>query len=181
MFSEKQIKEMISAGAQSEIAEALEGDISIGGDLEVAGDAKLFENIVDAQGHKRFIEGDIDLLEDATEYTKTYGKWSLSGTHLMIVLGIDVANGTTTTHNTLAILSLPQWVKDKIYVLYGSATVLAHQATGYGDDYTSQQVSSAINKRADGKVEIYLASFTASANRHFRIAFDLLIDNEQGQ
>lgn len=38
MFSEKQIKEMISAGAQSEIAEALEGDISIGGDLSVTGD-----------------------------------------------------------------------------------------------------------------------------------------------
>ena len=37
MFSEKQIKEMISAGAQGEIAEALEGDISIGGDLDVAG------------------------------------------------------------------------------------------------------------------------------------------------
>ena len=41
MFSEKQIKEMISAGAQGEIAEALEGDISIGGDLSVAGDSSV--------------------------------------------------------------------------------------------------------------------------------------------
>ena len=41
MFSEKQIKEMISAGAQSEIAEALEGDISIGGDLSVTGDQSV--------------------------------------------------------------------------------------------------------------------------------------------
>ena len=44
MFSEKQIKEMISAGAQSEIAEALEGDISIGGDLEVTGSINGEEN-----------------------------------------------------------------------------------------------------------------------------------------
>ena len=44
MFSEKQIKEMISAGAQSEIAEALEGDIHIGGDLSVTGSINGEEN-----------------------------------------------------------------------------------------------------------------------------------------
>lgn len=46
MFSEKQIKEMISAGAQNEIADALDNDLPI------------FENITDSDGYHRFLAED---------------------------------------------------------------------------------------------------------------------------
>lgn len=58
-----------------------------------------FEDIVDKNGNPRFIEGTITP-ETISGITFTYCKWSLSGTHLMIVLAgtcknVTLANNTT--------------------------------------------------------------------------------------
>lgn len=178
MFSEKQIKEMISAGAQGEIAEALEGDISIGGDLSVTGDAKLFENIVDAQGHKRFIEGDLTL-STIEGVTFTYGKWSLSGSHLMFVVAGVIANGAELSSGTWCYGYLPEWILDKIYP-FSSNVIEIRDGKLYGSDYSSQTAYVYFQKITGG-LQIYCGAITATKERSFRFEFDLLIDNDQGE
>ena len=73
MFSLKQLEEIANKQVQEQVSS---------GELE---NVKVFENIVDKDGHKRFIEGDITF-ENITGVSKVYGKWSLSGNHLMIVI-----------------------------------------------------------------------------------------------
>ena len=145
--------------------------------IESTTSLKVFENIVDKDGHKRFVEGEVNL-EENTGFTKTYGKWALSGSHLLIVLALDLENGTTTLKSTISTINLPNWIKDKIYKLYGTSTIINYTANLYGDDYSSQTSSVALNKTGDNKIQIYFQITTATADRHCRIAFDLLIDNE---
>lgn len=156
--------------------ESVEGDMSIGGDLEVEGDAKLFENIVDKDGHKRFIEGDITII-DTEGLTQKYGKWSLCGSHLLIVLACEIANGTTISGKR-CVIDVPNWVKDKIVPLFASL-VIYKQEVAFANDSSSQNMTFYLQKSSvDGEISIHNASITASAIRNFRIAFDLLIDNE---
>ena len=85
MFSEKQIKEMISAGAQGEIAEALEGDISIGGDLSVTGDAE--------------VGGDLQ----AKTLSQTQANWEMAITPALQQSAIDKGLTLTTIYNKLSL------------------------------------------------------------------------------
>ena len=55
---------------------------------------EIFERIVDKDGHKRFIEGEIELADSITYLTNLYGKWSLSGSHLMLVICIRTDENT---------------------------------------------------------------------------------------
>ena len=87
------------------------------------GNYKIFENIVDSQGHKRFDDGDIALVEGVNEITKTYGKWSLSGTHLLIVFCGSMADTTVWTNKTFAIVNLPDWIKDKIVPVHSGSVI----------------------------------------------------------
>ena len=50
-------------------------------------------NIVDADGHNRFIEGNI-ATEEIEGVTWAYARWSLSGTHLMCVLAGTIEDET---------------------------------------------------------------------------------------
>ena len=155
------------------------GDASIGGDLDLTGDAKIFENIVDAQGHKRFIEGDIDLsLDSTTGITKLYGKWALSGSHLLIVLCIKVNNGVELTNALhLANVNLPQWVINKI-VPFTNAYVDRKPFTLVGSDWSTQEMQVSLGKPTTDRISITNRStITLTADRETRIAFDLLIDN----
>ena len=136
---------------------------------------KDITTLVDAQGHNRFVEGDIDLRESVTQITKLYGKWSLSGSHLLIVLAFSVANGTAVSSQTIASVNIPDWVLDKIVPLFGNNVDLKTFAA-FGSDSSIQNVNAYID--IDSGLRIYLASFTASADRTCRIAFDLLIDND---
>lgn len=151
------------------------GDVDIGGDLEVTGDANIFEKIKDADGHARFIEGDIEI-EDIEGVTQVYGKWALSGTHLLIVVAGQIANETVMEYGKFADINLPQWILDKIYPVY--ATALERKAFDiYASNGASQEVTTYLIKSTN-KLEIE-TQFTATADRNFRFAFDLLIDNEQ--
>ena len=143
---------------------------------------KDIATLVDANGHDRFIEGD---MENSTieGLTITYSKWSLSGTHLMIVVAGKIDNDTTLTSQQFISITkdLPQWVLDKIVVVW-SSYLESRNFTVYANDWSSSQsLSVALRKQESPtpKFGLFLpSSFTATADRYFRLSFDLLIDNE---
>ena len=162
---------------------SIEDNLSVEGDLEVTGDVsvgetsnvKVFENIVDKYGHKRFIEGEVSF--PAVEgLTKSYGKWSLSGTHFMYVVAGTVANGTVLTNKVFYITDLPQWIMDKIYPVFNDV-IEVKSTPFYSSDWSSQNAGFILNKAAT--LNITCGTFTATADRQFRCQFDLLIDDVQ--
>ena len=141
------------------------------------GNYKIFENIIDKDGHARFIEGSFTPHE-TTGFTFNYCKWALSGTHLLIVLAGVVANETAFDGATLTEIDLPQWIKNKIVNIYGN--VVDQKGVGlFADDGTSQTFYAYLQKRVNDVIAIYCSSLTLTKERQFRIAFDLLIDNEE--
>ena len=151
------------------------GDVEIGGDLDVTGDANIFEKIKDADGHARFIEGDLNVAE-IEGVTFTYHKWSLSGTHLMLVVAGSVLDETDINTTEFATATLPQWILDKIYPTYANI-IFARDDDFFAANGDPQQAGVYLTKASDKlKIECYI---TLTADRFFRLAFDLLIDNEQ--
>ena len=138
---------------------------------------KDISTLVDEDGYNRFIGGDIDLVDNAVP-TKIYAKWSLSGTHLLIVVCCSANNGDVVSAGTLTKnIDLPQWVIDKITPL-GNTVVSREVTNWYGSDNSTQQGVAILEKNVLGKITIYMNSITLNADRNSRIAFDLLIDNE---
>lgn len=129
------------------------------------------ENVVDADGHKRFIEGDITF-DEIAGLTQSYGKWSLSGSHLLIVIAGGIAN-TTALNGKICDVGLPAWVKSKLVAIYGSAVLRADKESFANDGSTKQNFLTTFNTNS----VIYVYG-TATADRLFRWEFDLLIDNE---
>ena len=144
-------------------------------------DLKVFENIVDKDGHKRFIEGDITP-KAITGVTYSYGKWSLSGSHLMIVIAGTVANATVIDYEGVfaSIPNIPDWVKAKINpgISYSGTLVEAKSVNFYGDDASTQNGLFLLRKNAVDGLYISFAGLTLTKERYFRAQFDLLIDNE---
>ena len=195
MYSENQIKKIIEQSAAAVVEALKEQDISVkeitskgisntgtlvnngnvsfsGGDF-TSSSAKIFENIKDAQGNNRFIEDEIEC-ETISGMTINYSKWSLSGTHLMIVIAGNVANGTNISFIKLATINAPQWILDKIYPVFGT-TVSQYNFNYYADDQSTQTSTVRLYKQTT--LDIFISSITLTADRNFRIQFDLLIDN----
>ena len=145
--------------------------------IESTTNLKVFENIVDADGHKRFIEGDGTPAE-ITGITPTYCKWSLSGTHLMLVYAGSVENGTTIANGiVIASFNLPDWILNKIYPVWGNG--IERKVTNLtASDWSKQDLDIALDKSTNSLRLLKVAPVTLTADRGFRIAFDLLIDNE---
>ena len=80
-------------------------------------EVKVFEEIVDKDAHKRFIEGEGDIVLEQEGVDFTYAKWSLSGSHLLLVIAGTVEDETVLTSSTTAIVNfyVPKWIYDKIY------------------------------------------------------------------
>ena len=108
---------------------------------------KVFEHIVDKDGHKRFIEGDITM-ETITGVTQSYGKWSLSGSHLMIVLCASIENAASiTAGTTLARIAIPAWIHEKLVPMVTGSDYISRLTTNWwGSDLTLQQVSCNLRK-----------------------------------
>lgn len=159
--------------SKPQLLEAVESESKLNG-------IKVFEDIKDKDGHARFIEGDISLNPLITDLTKTYGKWSLSGTHLMIVLAFDVPNAKVLgVGNELCEIVVPDWIKNKIYPLFATSYIEVKSFTLRADDWSTQNLSVNFIKNASNKLLFVVgSSLTLSANRHARLQFDLLIDNE---
>ena len=143
---------------------------------EIQSFKKDISNLVDSKGNPRFIEGEGTPLSQEG-FTSTYCKWSLSGTHLMLVLAGSVASGTTiSTLSIMASYNLPAWILNKIVPVAGSI-VEYKNIVAYASDYSTQTVNSFFRKSTDVAIAIN-GSFTLTANRNFRIQYDLLIDSE---
>ena len=142
---------------------------------------KVFEDIKDKNGNPRFIEGNVDISSDTPEgITKNYGKWSLSGTHLLIVYVITIANNITLNDNAIVgRLSLPSWVYDNLVPVIPNRTELQFvDLKVYNTDTSIQSASYRIIKGADNTLSIRQnGSLTTTKERQARIAFDFLIDN----
>ena len=137
----------------------------------------LMENIVDLNGRKRFVEFD-NIDEEVSGLTITYSKTSLSGTHLMVVLAGEIDNATTIAGNTkLTTIDIPQWIKDKIIPTFTSV-IEVKSVNIYAYDWTTQNWGVHFVKSATDIYILTTGSLTTSADRTFRIQFDLLIDQE---
>ena len=142
--------------------------------------ANLIDDIKDKDGNNRFIEGDVTLKNEITGVTLDYGKWSLSGTHLLVVASGTIANATALEWTgTFAIcIGLPEWILDKIYTIGATSFVDSRTINVYNEDTTYQSMSSWLRKNGEDGLFIALDSFTATKDRTYRIAYDLLIDME---
>ena len=132
------------------------------------------EALVDASGNPRFIEGD-GTPATITGFISTYCKWSLSGTHLMLVLAGSFANGTVISGD-IATFNLPDYIKDKIFAFVGNfiefKSIVA-RAESLGTQNIEFQ-----NILTSTGVKFATSNVTLTADRYFRVQFDLLIDNE---
>lgn len=153
MFSEKQIKEFIE------------------------NQPKDITTLVDADGHERFIEGDITPKE-ITGMDMVYGKWSLSGSHLLIATVCSFAVGSYAS-GVIASFNLPAWIKNKIFTLWD--TVVDYVSfTGRDSGGSSATIGVALSKGNDNTMDLSLLArqIVSTNDKTFRIVFDLLIDNE---
>lgn len=139
-------------------------------------DLITLEGIKDSDGHNRFIEGNLTT-ESIEGITFTYAKWSLSGSHLMIVLAGNAENGTAiTSGQTLASTSnLPSWILDKIYPTF-NAVITAQNFDAWDSGYNYQTMQEFLNKEVSS-LRIFSEAITFTSAKSFRIAYDLLIDN----
>lgn len=142
----------------------------------------LMSNIVDSHGNSRFVEGDITM-NTFEGVTQTYGKWSLSGTHLMIVLVFTAdANTELPSNRSLARIPLPQFILDKIKPLDKGEYVDTKLFNMRGKDnwwQATYNLNILINK-ASNYVFLSTTSVipTITNDCTVRIQFDLIIDSE---
>lgn len=138
---------------------------------------KDITTLVDSAGNPRFIEGEGSPLEQEG-VTNTYCKWSLSGTHLMLVYAGTLEDTITISSNAiLASFTLPSWILNKIYPVWDQYLDF-RQASAYASGGTSQYISMLIGKTSSGIQLVKNGNLTLTAKRSFRIQFDLLIDAE---
>lgn len=141
--------------------------------------APTMENIVDLAGHNRFIEGTGTPNTTISGLDISYCRWSLSGTHLMMVCAGTLANGTELAqNNSLALFTLPEYILDKIYPVWGGNVLEGRTVTARDDSWGSQTFNVAFNKVLNGVQLSATSNLTVNADRGFRIQFDLLIDAE---
>ena len=164
------------------------GKIKTTGDVEGSkfkGDTAL-ETIKDRDGHLRFVEGDITM-NTITGITQTYGKWSLSGTHLMITIAFTISSGTSFGTSMLAIINdIPSWVMDKIVP---SGDTEKQVAVKYADEWIdtnapqTQHLYCGVQKVDNTTLQLarWGGSVTFSADTFFRLQFDLIIDNAESE
>lgn len=138
----------------------------------------LMGNIVDSHGNKRFVEGDI-IMETISGVNKIYGKWSLSGTHLMIRLVLNLANNTTLAASSkICTINLPQWMINKIIPIFDTYINISTFGTVGGGSDTTIKLS--LRKFNTNTLAIYTSAgqYVSMRDERLEIQFDLLIDSE---
>lgn len=141
------------------------------------GGSSLMSDIVDVNGNYRFVEG--NLSDGSTGASLSYKKWSLSGTHLMIVLAGTVSSNLT-DYQALATVAFPSYINSKIFPL-GTNAQLVSVAKGFfikNTEYTATEYNFYLRKQSDQFYILPAQTITISETYNFRIQFDLLIDSE---
>ena len=144
---------------------------------EVAkGTQKDITTLVDSQGHERFIEGDITITKEGI--TQSYGKWSLSGSHLMIVIAGSLAADFADTYYDTPI-PLPQWIIDKLVKISPDTTIVVNSTyQQFASNGTPLSKQALLRKTSDTAIETRLFIERPTDYPYFRCIFDVLIDND---
>ena len=148
------------------------------GNLKVAGDLQAFENIIDADGHKRFQEWNL-ITEELTGVTFSFAKVSLSGTHIMFVFAGEVASGTSLANNVKwTSLQLPEWIYNKIVDVGGGVVTQGSHPLKDGTTTILSNNQYYMKKESSNGVSFYRFGDTTgtTAKGYFRVQFELLID-----
>ena len=142
--------------------------------------AKILEDITDSQGHKRFVGGDGTINSGVAGLSSSFLKWSLSGTHLMFVFAGNLADETVLANGTfVGTFALPSWIMQKIVPVWGGTWIEKKQVELIADDNTTQNIIVHLGIDAPNNYLYVVSSgVTLTADRAFRIQFDLLIDND---
>ena len=141
------------------------------------GGGATLDDIVDSQDHKRFIEGD-GTPATISGIKSLFCKWSLSGTHIMIVYAGTISGGYSIPARTLASFEFPEWILNKIFPLNNDGLVSVINAVfAYEGNFAFKQQK--LIKTANGLEIANVIAGTVSSNLSgFRIQFDLIIDSE---
>ena len=135
---------------------------------------QTLEQIKDANGRNRFIEGNI-ASENYSGVTLTYSKWSLSGTHIMFVIAGYIASGTIIADNPVGRASIPTWVAGKIATVWANF-IETKAVTIRATDWSGQVLNTGLAKSGNDILIYFTGSDTLTKERFFRIQYDLLID-----
>lgn len=145
----------------------------------------LLENIVDDNGDLRFNEGSIDVIDTLEDYV-IFSKWSLSGTHLLLVLCIyNTSESDITISGASQIttpINLPQWVKSKIYPM--GTTYHVMRISGGITGYKPSDLTASANPvetylmKANNDITINTIDATFESGFYYRFEYNLLIDME---
>lgn len=140
---------------------------------------KDIATLVDYQGHERFVEGVINLAPALdSDITKVYGKWSLSGTHLLIVLCVK-SPAKALIYDNYAYIELPEWILSKITPLIeGGNYVDSKSITWYDASNNTQSGATQLRYDITRGLYISMSAITLTTEKVCRIAFDLLIDSD---
>ena len=138
----------------------------------------IFETIVDKNGHSRFIEDD-GTPKTITGMTSSYCKWSLSGTHLMLVFAGNFADECTLNNSPLCEFAIPKWIYDKIYPVW-LTYVEQKKISCVTDDWSDTDNIDIVLDKSNNKLSVVQVggSVVFDGKHNFRIVFDLMIDNE---
>lgn len=135
----------------------------------------------DVSARPFIVEGDV-ITSTITDITFTYAKWSLCGTHLMIVIAGVAANDVSFSNNALfGIIYLPDYIMDKIATLTSQGRVSVGQLWSFVNFNANNIKNIALSKdESVGALKSICwgtGTFTIPTGT-FRIQYDLLIDNE---
>lgn len=144
----------------------------------------LLEDIEDSAGNKRFIEGEGVPTTSITGIEFLYNKWSLSGTHLMIVVVIKATTTVTISSNThLDSITLPDYIFNKIVPV--SDDVVDYKSFNIYDNSGSvvttcngfiRKLSTSLSLKSG-----YSSSISLSSGKCIRFQFDFLIDDDYSE
>ena len=141
----------------------------------------LLEDIEDSAGNKRFVEGD-GTPKTISGVTSTYCKWSLSGSHLMIVFAGSINTSTTISGTRLAEYTIPSFIYNKIYPTFGDVIEIK-TLNAYPESGATPQGGAVWFYKKNDIIYLYYndsTTFTGSI-RYFRLQFDLLIDADYSE
>jgi len=141
-----------------------------------------FEDIKDKNGNLRFVEGD-GTQTSQSGVNISYCKWSLSGTHLMVVVAGTITSGTTIESGKFfGIFTMPSYILNKINTVWGSNIERKEFSYINSNNGIAETTDTVIFYKTDNELRIRKPlnadNVTLSNNSAFRIQFDLLIDSE---
>lgn len=165
-------------GTTQDLGAIFQGNINISGTL-TATHAMIFEEIEDSDSHNRFTGGSLTTYPIAG-ITYTYARWSLSGTHLMIVVaGTAEENAVVSDSTIIASCSMPQWILDKL-VPFAGVSIDLKELVNRKSTYEQDDLGLiTLRKEPPGLIIRNVSgphTFTSAGN--FRLQYDLIVDND---